>query len=366
MREYVLVGLVTVAVTYLLTPLSRRLGLLLRAMTALRERDVHAEPVPRLGGLAMYGGLLAGSLMATEMPHLNSVFEDATWLWLLFGAGLICFLGAIDDRWGVDALTKLAGQVAVGGILALGGVQLLWLPLPSGPALGLSQEQGVILTVLLVVVTINAVNFVDGLDGLAAGIVGIAASAFFLYSYTLAVVEGFERQTPPALLTAILAGMCVGFLPHNFHNARVFMGDSGSMLIGLLLAASTITTTGQLDYGAVSPTALFPAILPLLLPIAVLAVPFVDLLLAVVRRTRAGRSPFAPDKQHLHHRLLEIGHSHSRAVLIMYFWAALLAFAAVAVSTIGVPRLVLSAAASFAIVALVVMHLPRLRDARRH
>lgn len=365
MREYVLVGLVTVAVTYLLTPVVRRMALALRAMTAVRDRDVHSVPIPRLGGVAMLGGLLAGTLVATEMPHLKVVFETMTWWWLLLAAGLICLLGAIDDRWGVDVLTKLAGQVAVGGLLALGGLQLLWLPLPSGQSLVLSTEQGVALTVLLVVATVNAVNFIDGLDGLAAGIVGIAATAFFLYSYTLAVVQGFDRQTVPALITAVLAGVCAGFLPHNFNSARVFMGDSGSMLIGVLLAASTITTTGQLPFGSVAPLNLFPAILPLLLPVAVLAVPFVDLLLAVVRRTRAGRSPFAPDKQHLHHRLLEIGHSHARAVLIMYFWAGLLAFAAVAMS-LADAALVLSTAASLAIIALLAMYVPRLRDAGRH
>ncbi len=365
MREYVLVGLVTVAVTYLLTPLSRRLALVWHAVSPVRDRDVHGAPIPRLGGLAMYGGLLAGTLVATRMPHLNVVFEDRTWLWLLLGSGVICLLGAVDDRWGVDALTKLAGQVAVGGLLALGGLQLLWLPLPSAP-LGLSTQQGVALTVLIVAATVNAVNFVDGLDGLAAGIVGIAATAFFLYAYTLAVLQGLDRQTVPALITAILAGMCAGFLPHNFNSARVFMGDSGSMLIGVLLAASTITLTGQLDPTVVEPRNLFPGVLPLLLPVAVLAVPLVDLLLAVARRVRARRSPFAPDKQHLHHRLLEIGHSHARAVLIMYFWAALLAFAAVAVSIADVPILVLSSAASLAILALIVLHTPRLRGARRH
>lgn len=365
MREYVLVGLVTIAVTYVLTPLARRLGLWVRALTAVRDRDVHAAPVPRLGGLAMYGGLLAGTLLASEMPHLQIVFERVSWKLLLVGAAAICLFGALDDRFGLDALTKFAGQIAVAGVLALGGVQLLWLPIPSGGALALGQVQGVLLTVFLVVLTVNAVNFVDGLDGLAAGIVGIAASAFFLYSYALAIDQGFDRQTVPALITAILAGMCVGFLPHNFNAARVFMGDSGSMLIGVLLAASTVTTTGQLDYTSVGALDLFPAVLPLLLPIAVLAVPFIDLLLAVVRRTRAGRSPFAPDKQHLHHRLLEIGHSHARAVLIMYCWAALLAFIAVAVA-LRVPLLALSFTASAVMILLLVLHVPRLRHERHH
>lgn len=366
MREYVLVGLVTVAVTYLLTPLARRLALWWRAMSPVRDRDVHADPVPRLGGLAMYGGLLAGTLVATEMPSLKTIFEDATWWWLLLGGGVITLLGALDDRWGVDVVTKLAGQVAVAGLLVLGGLQLLWLPLPSGPVLGLSQAQGLALTVLLVVATVNAVNFIDGLDGLAAGVVGIAATAFFLYAYTLAVVEGLERQTVPALVTALAAGVCAGFLPHNFNNARVFMGDSGSMLLGVLLAAATSTLTGQLDPTLVSSPKLFPGVLPLLLPIAVLAVPFVDLVLAVLRRARAGRSPFAPDKQHLHHRLLEIGHSHARAVLIIYFWAALVGFAAVAVSVLDMPILVLSSAASLAILAALALSTPALRGARRH
>jgi UDP-GlcNAc:undecaprenyl-phosphate GlcNAc-1-phosphate transferase len=136
----------------------------------------------------------------------------------------------------------------------------------------------------------------------------------------------------------MLAGVCVGFLPHNFHPARLFMGDSGSMLIGLVLSASAVTLTGQFSpdqlsaSGSGSTASLLPTLLPLLLPISLLIVPLLDLVLAVVRRTRAGRSPFAPDKQHLHHRLLEIGHSHRRAVLIMYLWAALVAFGTVLVS----------------------------------
>jgi UDP-GlcNAc:undecaprenyl-phosphate GlcNAc-1-phosphate transferase len=163
----------------------------------------------------------------------------------------------------------------------------------------------------------------------------------------------------------VLAGACLGFLPHNFNPARIFMGDAGSMLIGLMLSASVLSLTGQVNYSLLEPAAAsFPVLLPLLLPFAVLAVPFVDLLLAVVRRTRAGRSPFAPDKAHLHHRLLEIGHSHTRAVLIMYFWTALLAFGAVAVSVSGGPFPVLAVLGLAAAVALVVSSVPRLRALR--
>jgi UDP-GlcNAc:undecaprenyl-phosphate GlcNAc-1-phosphate transferase len=188
------------------------------------------------------------------------------------------------------------------------------------------------------VATVNAVNFVDGLDGLAAGVVCIGASAFFLFSYYLADVNGETLAITAALLCAALGGACVGFLPHNFFPARLFMGDSGSMLIGLVLAGSALTLTSQfasvdMTRGAYNTQAsLLPTLLPIILPISILIVPFADLVLAVIRRTRAGRSPFAPDKEHLHHRLLEIGHSHRRAVLIMWLWASLIAFGGVLAS----------------------------------
>jgi UDP-GlcNAc:undecaprenyl-phosphate GlcNAc-1-phosphate transferase len=179
----------------------------------------------------------------------------------------------------------------------------------------------------------NAVNFVDGLDGLAAGVVGIGAAAFFLYCYMVSDRNDLTLATTGALLSAALAGACAGFLPHNFHPARLFMGDSGSMLIGLVLSASTLTLTGQfVGMPTTEGNPLFVTVLPVLLPISLLMVPIVDLVLAVVRRTRAGRSPMSADKQHLHHRLLEIGHSQRRAVLIMWLWAFTLATGAVIVS----------------------------------
>ena len=251
---------------------------------------------------------------------------------VLIGAGLVCLLGVADDIWGLDAVTKLAGQVLAAGVMVLQGVQVLWLPI-GGEAFSLPPSIGVTITVLVVVVTINAVNFVDGLDGLAAGLVAIAATGFFAFSYLLSRLEGLALAQSATLATAALIGVCVGFLPHNFNPARVFMGDSGSMLIGLLLAAATISLTGGVDPNAV--TALdvtAPTLLPLLMPVAVLLVPLFDLAFAVVRRTAAGRSPFAPDKQHLHHRLLEIGHSHSRAVLILYTWSAVVAFGTTALA----------------------------------
>ncbi len=365
MREYLLVLLVAAAVTYLLTPVARRVAVRIGAVALPRDRDVHTVPTPRLGGLAMYAGVCAALLVAHSLPHLQRVYLYSDVQAVLVAGGVIVLLGVVDDTWGLDALTKLAGQVLAAGVMVLQGLQVLTLSLPViGPtALGI---EGVPLTVLLTLLTVNAINFVDGLDGLAAGVGAIAALAFFAFSYSLSTgrVTGgvaLDRISAPTLIAAVLAGVCLGFLPHNFSPARLFMGDSGSMLIGLMLAASVTSLTGQFNYEVLPASTAFPALLPLLLPFAVLAVPLVDLLLAVVRRTRSGRSPFAPDKMHLHHRLLEIGHSQTRAVLIMYFWTALLAFGAVAASVSRGPLRVLSAVGALALLGLAIGLVPRLR-----
>ena len=369
MREYLLTAVVSAAVTYLLTPVARRIALRWGAMTQVRDRDVHAIPTPRLGGIAMMGGFTAALVVANNLPFLGPRLEQRDLVAVLSGSLLICLLGVADDRWELDAVTKLAGQVLAAGVMVLQGVQMLFLPfgglagessdgVPGAVVLG--PPEGAVLTVLVIVVTINAVNFVDGLDGLAAGIVAIAASAFFAFSYLLAVQEGLLRATTAGVVAAALIGCCVGFLPHNFSPARVFMGDSGSMLIGLLLATTTITLTGSVNPNDVG-TDIAPALVPLLLPLAVMVVPFLDLLLAVVRRTAAGRSPFAPDKQHLHHRLLERGHSHARAVLVMYLWSAVLAYGAVAIAFLDTRTLVLSLAAVSVVALLLTVNIPRLR-----
>ena len=365
MREYVYVLLVAATVTYLLTPAARRLAVRIGAVAVPRDRDVHVVVTPRLGGLAMYAGVVAAFLVAHSLPHLERVFRYSDVQAVLVAGGVIVLLGLVDDTWGLDALTKLAGQVVAAGVMVLLGLQVLTLSLPGIGATSLGPE-GVPLTVLLALVTVNAINFVDGLDGLAAGVGAIAALAFFAFSYSLStgLVTGgvaLERISSPTLIAAVLAGACLGFLPHNFSPARVFMGDSGSMLIGLMLAASVTSLTGQFNYSTLPPATAFPALLVLLLPLAVLAVPFVDLLLAVVRRTRSGRSPFAPDKAHLHHRLIEIGHSHRGAVLIMYFWTALLAFGGVAASVSRGPLRVLWAVGALALLGLAAGRLPRLR-----
>ncbi|MEJ8671148.1 MraY family glycosyltransferase [Streptomyces sp. MS1.AVA.1] len=369
MREYLLTLCITAAVTYLLTGPVRKFAIVAGAMPEIRARDVHREPTPRLGGIAMFFGLCAGLLVADHLTNLSTVFEKSNEpRALLSGAALIWLIGVLDDKFEIDALIKLGGQMIAAGVMVMQGLTILWLPIPTVGNVALTQWQGTLLTVALVVITINAVNFVDGLDGLAAGVVCIASAAFFLYAYRVWVSYGIEAAAPATLFSAILMGMCLGFLPHNMHPARIFMGDSGSMLIGLVLAAGAISITGQVDPDALKLFAgsekaavhqTVPVYIPLLLPLTIIAIPAADLVLAIVRRTWRGQSPFAADRGHLHHRLLEIGHSHSRAVLIMYFWSALIAFGALAYSVNSASMWIVLGVVFLSAIGLILLLLPR-------
>ncbi len=373
MREYALVLLVTAAVTYLLTPLVRRVAVATRAIHEPRARDTHTEPTPLLGGLAMYGGLVAGLLIASRLSFLQDPFQTAgskSEAGLLLAGGLAVVIGFVDDRWGLSAISKLAGQVAAAGILVWSGQALPWLPLPSGGVFTLESDLSVTLTILIIVVTINAINFIDGLDGLAAGIVAVAAMSFLVYSYTLNRTIGTTSQSVPAVASALLAGMCIGFLPHNFYPARIFMGDIGAMLLGLLLAYGPISSTDSLDPGLLTnyqhTHALdrFPTLLPLLMPAAIFIIPYADLMFAVIRRTRARKPLMAADRQHLHHRLLNIGHSYRQSVLIMYLWAALFSVTVVSLSIVRSPSVVFAVATVIAVLALLPATMPSLRPWR--
>ncbi|MFB7090588.1 MraY family glycosyltransferase [Streptomyces sp. NPDC056296] len=369
MREYLLTLCVTAAVTYLLTGPVRKFAIVAGAMPEIRARDVHREPTPRLGGIAMFFGLCAGLLVADHLTNLSEVFENSNEpRALLSGAAVIWLIGVLDDKFEIDALIKLGGQMIAAGVMVVQGLTILWIPLPGVGNVALTQWQGTLLTVALVVITINAVNFVDGLDGLAAGMVCIAAAAFFMYAYRIWYSYGIEAAAPASLFAAILMGMCLGFLPHNMHPARIFMGDSGSMLIGLVLAAGAISVTGQVDPDAMrlfsgsernTVHQMVPVYIPLLMPLTIIAIPAADLILAIVRRTWRGQSPFAADRGHLHHRLLEIGHSHSRAVLIMYFFSALIAFGALAYSVNAASMWIVLSVVFLSAIGLVLLLLPR-------
>lgn len=328
MRAYLLLMLIAAAVTFLATPAARWAAQRTGAITAVRARDVHSVPTPRLGGLAMLLGLVVAVVLASQMPFLDGIFADSHQAWAIVGgAAIVCLLGWADDVWDLDWMTKLAGQVLAAGFMAMQGVQLISVPI-AGRTIT-SSHLSLAVTVLVVVVAMNAVNFVDGLDGLAAGIIAIGGSAFFLYCYGLIQkTSQSDYASLATMTTAVLVGICVGFLPHNFFPSRIFMGDSGSMVLGLVLAAAAITITGRIDPATVSGAQALPAFLPILLPLAVLLLPLLDMVMAVVRRLLAGKSPFHPDRLHLHHRMLALGHSHRRAVLILYVWTAVFAFGA--------------------------------------
>jgi UDP-GlcNAc:undecaprenyl-phosphate GlcNAc-1-phosphate transferase len=366
-REYLLVFLVAASVTYLLTVIAREIALRTGAVAQVRDRDMHVIPVPYFGGLAMLGGMTAAYFVARQLPFLSlsteNVFRDAG---VVLGAGaLICMVGVLDDLLELDALTKLGGQVVASGVLILFGVKYLFVWVPGGGQFSLQSDQAALLTVLTVVATVNAVNFVDGLDGLAAGVVGIGASALLVFCYQLANLNHQALAVTGALLGAVVAGACAGFLSHNFHPARLFMGDSGSMLLGLMLAASALTLTGQFPAGDVSrggggaSASLLPMLLPVILPLSILVVPFADLVLAVIRRTRRGQMFYHPDKQHLHHRMLEIGHSHRRAVLIIWLWAALVAYGTVLASLYSGPLVLIILLVWFVVTAVLTFAVPR-------
>jgi len=366
-RAYLLLLLVAAGTTYLATPLARRVAERFTAMTPVRDRDVHSVPTPRLGGLAMLAGVAVAFAAASRMPFLSDLFTESRQAWAVLGAAaIVCLLGVADDVWGLDPLTKLAGQVLAAGLMAWQGVMLLALPVAGGLWVGSSGLQlGV--TVLAVVVAVNAVNFVDGLDGLAAGVVGIGSVAFFTYSYLLTRGASPDNYANlGSMVVAVLIGVCLGFLPHNAHPARIFMGDSGSMLIGLLLAASAVSVTGRFDPQAIGSGAqIVPVFLPVLLPVAVLMLPLTDLVLAVVRRVLAGQSPFAADKLHLHHRLLSLGHTHARAVGVLWLWTAVVSFGYIALAFLPL-HLVLPTWAAVLLLAVLVTLGPRRARARRH
>jgi len=322
-REYLLTVALAATLCYLITPFIKELAMKAGAFIGVRSRDTHTVVTPRWGGIGMWIAMAISFLVVNHLPLVAKSFgRESTGIFI--AGTFIMVLGALDDLYDLDSVTKFAGQAVAGGILLLHGVQILWLPIDG--IYILPPSIGQLITILFVMVVINAVNFVDGLDGLATGIVAICAMAFFGFSYLLAVVNGLNRAGAPSLFTAVIIGICIGFLPHNYHPARIFMGDSGAMFLGLMLSAAAITLTGQIDVNAITSQSSGSALLPLLLPFTVLAIPLIDLGMAIIRRLRAGRSPFAADKEHLHHKLLSMGFSHRRTSAILYSWTAMFAF----------------------------------------
>ena len=310
--------------TFFSTFVVRRLAVRFSIIVQPDDRRVHERPTPTAGGAAMYLGLLASIVVASQIPGLSPLFRGSSDpIGLVLGASVIFTVGMVDDLREMSPPAKLSGQIVAGTVLYLFGISMLFFRIPfANNTLVLSADLVPVLTVLWVVGMANAVNLVDGLDGLAAGIVGIAASAFFVYSHQLVHTGTIAPETSGQLLSVIVIGICVGFLPHNFHPAKIFMGDAGAMLLGLLMAASTMAVVGQTDQDFSGRTYFFFA--PVLIPFFILGIPMLDTAFAILRRAGRRTNPAIADKNHLHHRLMRLGHGQTRSVLILWTWTGLL------------------------------------------
>lgn len=347
LRELVLVLLVACTVTYLVTGAVRSLILRYGRMAAPRQRDVHTVPMPRLGGVAMFTGLVVAVVVANQLPALTRGFPPVTpdMTAVLMAAFVIVVVGVVDDLYDISWVLKLGGQIVGAVVMSLMGLSwyLFYVPFGDGTTLILDQVQSTILTALLTVTIVNAMNFVDGLDGLAAGLGAIAAGTILIYSLTILHDQsGTVAAYPPAIISAALVGICMGFLPHNFSPARIFMGDSGAMLIGLLLSAACTSASGRINAALYGPADMMALLSPMIVVLAALSIPLLDLVMAVVRRVSKGKSPFSPDKKHLHHRLLSIGHTQKRVVLVLYTWVGVVAFGAVGLTVLPLPVMAIS------------------------
>jgi UDP-GlcNAc:undecaprenyl-phosphate GlcNAc-1-phosphate transferase len=333
MLRYLAVFLATAGAVLLATPLVRRMAVRFGAIDRPSDRKVHPKPTPTLGGVAILVGVLVGLGVAYLIPSLRSLYHQSLELQgTLIAAVVITGIGVLDDTRTLSAPAKVAGQLLAAGLLILNGVELLFFWFPTQGVISLGSDLSVPLTALWILTMVNGVNLIDGLDGLAAGIVTIAALAFFTWVFVSPPV-GAQPLSTAALLSVVAAGAALGFLPYNFYPAKIFMGDAGAMQLGIVLAAATLSGVGRTVQPSGGDIAAFS--IPVLIPMIVLAVPLVDVALAIIRRVRRGRAIFAPDKEHIHHQLREIGHTHRQAVLIMYFWSILLAGSALAVAFIN-------------------------------
>ena len=325
--EYLIVGAIAAVVTFAATPVVGRVARRFGWVVQPDERRVHTVATPDVGGIAMFIGFVAAFAAARLMDKFDPLFAHFSEpRGVLFAATVVFVVGFIDDIRELSAPSKVVGTIVAGVVLWYYGVTMFYFRLPFLDVFFISRDWAPLVTVIWLLGMTNAINLIDGLDGLAAGIVAIGAGSFFLYSQRLADIPGMITQPNIGSLVAILAvGICIGFLPHNFNPARIFMGDGGALLLGLLMAVSTSVVGGradQVNQRYVGQTYFFLA--PLFIPLFILGVPILDTLFAIVRRAARRQGLASADKRHLHHRLMEMGHGQRRSVLILWTWTALL------------------------------------------
>jgi UDP-GlcNAc:undecaprenyl-phosphate/decaprenyl-phosphate GlcNAc-1-phosphate transferase len=365
--DYLLIGVIAAAVTFVLTPV---VGVVARQMGWVTEpnaRSVHTTAMPVVGGLALLGGFLAATGAARLLDQFDPLFSRNSEPRGVVIAAVIVFLtGFIDDIHDIPPPAKVTGIVLGGLALVWFGVTMYYFRVPFYDVIILSAGDWTpLITVLWLLGMTQAINLIDGLDGLAAGIVAIAAGAFFLYAHELQDRDLLAQPNFGPLFAIIACGICVGFLPHNFNPARIFMGDGGAFLLGLLMAVSTSVVGGRADPNSqefVGQTFFFFA--PLVIPLLILGVPIIDTLFAIVRRATRRQALDEADKGHLHHRLMNLGHGHRRAVVILWAWTALLSgFVLYPVLTGENPTYLPFGIAALAIVLFTAFH-PSVRERR--
>ncbi len=331
---YALVLGVAFLTTLLTTPLIRFAAIRIGAVKQPGppgSRHVHTRPVPELGGVAMFAGFLVAMAVAASMHQFHDVFHSSSEpLGVVIGATVMMLTGVLDDLQDVSPPAKVAGMVLAASLLARFGVTMFYFRMPFNighlDTVVLSPDTAPLVTVLWVVLLANAINLIDGLDGLAAGIVLIAGAAFYLFARQL-FFQGFLSSSSVAPLIAIITvGICAGFLPWNWNPARIIMGDGGALFLGLLVAVPTITVGGRTDFPFFGNTYFFFA--PLLIPLVILGVPVADTIFSFARRTLSRRSFSHADREHVHHRLMRMGHGPRRTVVILWAWTAVLSGAA--------------------------------------
>lgn len=325
MGSYLLIGLIAAVSTYLATPVVTRLATRMGWMYEPNDRTVHVRPMPAIGGMAMFVGFIVALAVARLWNNFDPVFaRNSEPQGVVIAAVIMLLTGLIDDIHPISAPAKVTGTVLAGMSLVWFGVTMYYFRVPWVGVLFPSDEYLPLLTVVWLLGLTQAINLIDGLDGLAAGIVAIAAGTFFLYAQRLGDLRLLNEPNIGPLIAIIACGLCLGFLPHNFNPAKIFMGDGGALLLGSLMAVSTSVVGGRADQSQQYNAQTFFFLAPLALPLIILAVPLLDVAFAILRRIRHRQAVDLPDKGHLHHRLMNLGHGHRRSVLILWAWTLLL------------------------------------------
>ena len=365
---YLFIGVIAALVTFVSTPFVVKLATRMNWVVEPDERRVHKVPTPDVGGIAMFLGFIVALAIAWKMGRFSPVFDNNSEpLGVLLAAIVIFSTGLVDDIREISSPAKVTGTVIAGLVLVYFGATMFYFRVPFLDVFVLSNDWIPLITILWLMGMSQAINLIDGLDGLAAGIVAIAAASFFLYSRRLDDLGVLAQPNMGPLIAIIALGVCLGFLPHNFNPAKIFMGDSGALFLGLLMAVSTSVVGGRADPNSqtYTPGQTYFFLAPLFIPLFILGVPILDTLFAIIRRAVKRQGMATADKGHLHHRLMNLGHGQRRSVLILWLWTTILSgFVLYPIFTKAQTALIPIGTAAIALSLYTVLH-PEVRRVRR-